>query len=1341
MKSLPNTSFGRRWAFGVALCFHCAIFAAALQAQVATGPEQDCFGALPVNRVVITQPVSYSGAGLNLSEVVPGVGCATTPKTNSSWYRVNVGMDGTLAFRITPLNGNDDYNFVVFRFPAGAATQTAGCIQMTASPAANIVACNFAPGNAQTGLDNTLANQFASFSPALSVRSGETYMIYISNRTGGGGFTLDFGASTQGVIPSTPTFPVATASLRANQMNGCGNASSLTITFSEPILRGTVQPSTFTLRGPNNQEFSVTSVACDNCPPATQPDSNTRRNVAFRLNVSPTITLSGTYTLALSTAMGAVALRNIDNSIISLPPTNVVVNVGGQPEVSSSLPVMNNTTSFCLGKSVTLSTADAGVGTQYQWLREGLNGALIPVNGATGRTLDITGGYAELQTSANDSSSVVIVTRTVNFRVRVSDPNGCVRTSNPIAVQVSPGVQARITNAPAMGTLNPCRNEGVTLVAESGFQSYLWYRNFRPVDTARGRTFFVRDAGLYSVETVDNNGCRNLSLSVEVNPRDIVTPVISGSAVNCANPMTGLPDSPVTLSIRQDSSYQSFRWINGATRQPVSGANGASISVLSGSYFVEVTSRNGCIVTSDTFTVRIGDAPPTPTISGLSQGLAVSLCPGDSYPLFGPEGFPRYQWYRDNAPIEGATNRRFDADRPGNYAVQVFTVEGCASALSSPPVVLVGGRIIPAVIRSASGSFTTCRGTSLQVSVDLPDSLLRRATIEWTRVGVPGLIGTLPVQMVSEEGEYRVSIQFTDNSPCAVSTTVTVRVVDNPAPLIITPNGNNTFCQGSSLTLDAGADFVSYQWFRVNGAADTPIPGATMRTLSVNTAGAYRLRVEASGGCLGTSAPFTVTELPAPASPNIRSRNGSFALCQNGSLELFVENVAQGVTYQWFRNGVALPGETRSSLIVISIGAYTVEATSPNGCTSRPNAPANVTQAELPSPPSFPLAITICPNGDTTLVAPAGFMSYQWLSGAGAAAQPIAGETNRQFRITRGGLYSLRIQDMRGCFNTSNTIAVSQTEVVVRIDTIDAGVRFRASSTPAARLFQWLLNGMNIPGATDSIFAPRTNGDYSVRVTDINGCVQTSSARRFQVTPPVLIGCQSNCGPSSPSVLPTIRGDSTIGAPGDTVIFSIRLPSLGTLRPGARIDATVCFNATILEPLPPLPAGTISAGVRCITLPLTIPADTSKPLFNLPFRAALGNDSITALVITSRLSPGGATLPATASYFRLSTISYAGGPRLIGPPPRMRLTPSRPNPVGDDGVALYTIENPNGVEQEATITINDIFGRTVKTLPAQKLKAATGEIPFNVADLPPGVYFLRVQTQADVQVQKIHVLR
>jgi hypothetical protein len=201
------------------------------------------------------------------------------------------------------------------------------------------------------------------------------------------------------------------------------------------------------------------------------------------------------------------------------------------------------------------------------------------------------------------------------------------------------------------------------------------------------------------------------------------------------------------------------------------------------------------------------------------------------------------------------------------------------------------------------------------------------------------------------------------------------------------------------------------------------------------------------------------------------------------------------------------------------------------------------------------------------------------------------------------------------------------------------------------------------------------------------------------------------------------------------------------LQPGARITANLCFNATLLEPLPPLVAGTIANGIRCIPLSFTLPANINDALAITSFRAALGNDSTTVLRLQDiQLQPGGALLPTTSGTFRLTNISYAGGARLIGPAPRMRLAPGAQNPTSDVAVVKYTLENTIAGDNTVpvlpvAITMSDVFGRIVKTSAVQQLLGNVGEVRMDVADLTPGVYFITIRTNNTVSVQRIQVMR
>jgi hypothetical protein len=61
-----------------------------------------------------------------------------------------------------------------------------------------------------------------------------------------------------------------------------------------------------------------------------------------------------------------------------------------------------------------------------------------------------------------------------------------------------------------------------------------------------------------------------------------------------------------------------------------------------------------------------------------------------------------------------------------------------------------------------------------------------------------------------------------------------------------------------------------------------------------------------------------------------------------------------------------------------------------------------------------------------------------------------------------------------------------------------SGVQFATTATGVN--YQWLLNGTAISGATASTHKPLNTGDFKLRVTDPNGCINVSDSFKLVVT-------------------------------------------------------------------------------------------------------------------------------------------------------------------------------------------------------------------------------------------------
>jgi hypothetical protein len=122
---------------------------------------------------------------------------------------------------------------------------------------------------------------------------------------------------------------------------------------------------------------------------------------------------------------------------------------------------------------------------------------------------------------------------------------------------------------------------------------------------------------------------------------------------------------------------------------------------------------------------------------------------------------------------------------------------------------------------------------------------------------------------------------------------------------------------------------------------------------------------------------------------------------------------------------------------------------------------------------------TICANDSALICAPTGFNSYLWNTG----------QTTACFYTDLAGNYYVTVTDGHGCDATSNPIALTvntppQVSITVNHDTLSAN---------NGSAFQWFLNGSPQPGDTTSQIIATKGGNYTVQITDSNGCSAISN--------------------------------------------------------------------------------------------------------------------------------------------------------------------------------------------------------------------------------------------------------
>lgn len=221
----------------------------------------------------------------------------------------------------------------------------------------------------------------------------------------------------------------------------------------------------------------------------------------------------------------------------------------------------------------------------------------------------------------------------------------------------------------------------------------------------------------------------------------------------------------------------------------------------------------------------------------------------------------------------------------------------------------------------------------------------------------------------------------------------------------------DTACKDNLPTLTATFDpyfeRLSYQWYK-----DTSkIVGATDSFFKIDVAGGnyYVQAYDSATGCKVLSELRNIYMMPPP--PAIVTYYDSLVFCETSSIVL-TANKGRDYTYQWYKNGIMLPGETNIGLVVSTSGSYSVEVNTPLGCPTHSKT-IGVSVYPIPNP-----VITIT---GPKILGTGKYYTYQWYY----YNMPIAGAVGRYYYATVDGPYAVEVTDSNGCTNKSSVYLYS----------------------------------------------------------------------------------------------------------------------------------------------------------------------------------------------------------------------------------------------------------------------------------------------------------------------------
>lgn len=464
-----------------------------------------------------------------------------------------------------------------------------------------------------------------------------------------------------------------------------------------------------------------------------------------------------------------------------------------------------------------------------------------------------------------------------------------------------------------------------------------------------------------------------------------------------------------TIATGVDGYAQSYNWLIPADETPGS------------DWYIRVSDESivgwGCVFNypgiSGPFTVLKGCFPPTISSTPASS----SVCVGQPvvFTVNNDMESGTYEWRKDGVTL--VTNNS-----------NTYTIPSVLLSSAGLYDVVLRDDCNPATATTTSASWQLIAIQSPVITQQMPaskslcenanDTLRIRATgagrtFQWSRNGVP-ISGArdsnyviVNATVATAAGSYTCTVSGTC-APPAVSSACVISIVDRPR--VTAEPTDLDICPGTagSISVTATGQALVYQWFKDG----QPVPngfGATLNFPSYDYAsnGQYycivRSNVPNPNNCAVTTQTAAV-RVSGFRAPVVKESPDTTDACVGSAVTLLSEFQGAGLTYQWYKNGAAIPNAGSNSLTISPVTAATAGdyyATATGVCgLSATTSPARITVLAKPKLTVEPkgAALTV---GDRLEISVTGTdaRSIQWTKND----KPISGATSATYVVEKVG--------------------------------------------------------------------------------------------------------------------------------------------------------------------------------------------------------------------------------------------------------------------------------------------------------------------------------------------------
>jgi len=409
--------------------------------------------------------------------------------------------------------------------------------------------------------------------------------------------------------------------------------------------------------------------------------------------------------------------------------------------------------------------------------------------------------------------------------------------------------------------------------------------------------------------------------------------------------------------------------------------------------------------------------------------------------------------------------------------IQVYTV-ACSNTLPS----------ISGVNGTTSYATSACAGAApLCLNISSSDNNSNDSLwLTWNQ-GIPGATfspgtGSRPV------GQFCWAPTPADARPNPYTFTVTVHDNSCPSPGVQTYSfsilvSSLNFTVTSTPSLNCFGDSSGTASVVANGVAPYTYTwqpgGSTGSSISNLTAGNYTVLVADASGCAGTRA-FVITQ---PSAVQVALSSASTQCAgQTGSATAVASGGRGPYTYSWNTN----PVQSTATATNLGSGSYTCTVTDSHGCQNSGSVSVS-SSAGLNASASSTSSTCTASNGSITVAVSSGTgpFTYSWSPNVSSSATATG---------LAPGNYTITVTDVNGCSTVLNqTVSIVGGPLTAGINSVDASclgndgsITVNMTNGTAPYNYAWTPNV-----SSGSVASNLTAGQYSVVVTDANGCSQS----------------------------------------------------------------------------------------------------------------------------------------------------------------------------------------------------------------------------------------------------------